>query len=68
MQRTRGLALIDIVRCVHGEVVRMDLPQSVLADLLEALAGLEHRLTGAVNEKVQLGGLVSAFWLAREKL
>mmetsp|Transcript_28735 Transcript_28735/g.71204 ORF Transcript_28735/g.71204 Transcript_28735/m.71204 type:complete len:350 (+) Transcript_28735:227-1276(+) len=68
MQRTRGLALIDIVRAVHGEVVAMDLPQAVLADILEALADLEHRLTGAVNERVQLGSLVGTFWLAREAI
>jgi len=68
MQLTRGLALIDVVRGLHGEVVKMELPVEVFAHLLEALADLEFRLTTAVNERVQLGALVGVFWQAREKL
>jgi len=68
MQMQKGLALIDIVRAVHSEIILMDLPGEVFAFILEELATLEHRLTGAVNEKVQLGAMVSSFWMAREKL
>ena len=68
MQTKSGLALIDIVRAIHGEIILLDFPQEVLADILEALADLEFRLTGAVNERVQLGALVGVFWQAREKL
>lgn len=41
MQTHKGLALIDIVRCVHAEVILMDLPPTVFAYLLEELAELE---------------------------
>uniref|UniRef100_A0A7S1GSB5 AAA+ ATPase domain-containing protein n=1 Tax=Hemiselmis andersenii TaxID=464988 RepID=A0A7S1GSB5_HEMAN len=67
-QTSRGLALIDVVRALHSEIIKMDLPTKVFADLLEALALLEFRLTGSVNERVQLGALVGVFWQARETL
>jgi len=67
-QKDAGLALIDIVRCVHAQVLALSLPTVPFARLMEAMADLEYRLTFAIMEKVQLGSLVGMFWQLRSEI
>ena len=54
----KGLALIDIVRAIHADLIQFQLPPATFARLLEAMADLEYRLNHAVVEKIQLGSFV----------
>ena len=62
----KGFALTDIVSAVHEDVRRRKLPPTVTAFLLTELADAEHRLAGAVDDRVQLAGLVAVFAKARK--
>ncbi|CAI5994767.1 unnamed protein product, partial [Closterium sp. NIES-64] len=68
VKEVKGLALIDIVRYLHGFILTVDMPAAVRIDLFDAMADIEYRLTFATSEKVQLGALVGAFTHARTKL
>jgi len=62
----RGFALTDIVTELHDAVRRMKLPADVASLLLVELADAEHRLAGAVNDRIQLAGIVAVFQKARQ--
>ncbi|CAD7702145.1 unnamed protein product [Ostreobium quekettii] len=68
MQLEQGLALADITRELHPLIFRMHMPTSIRIDLVSKLADIEHRLTLATSEELQLGALVGAFTEAREKI
>ncbi|CAI5471226.1 unnamed protein product [Closterium sp. Yama58-4] len=68
VKEVKGLALIDIVRYLHGFILTVDMPAAVRIDLFDAMADIEYRLTFATSEKAQLGALVGAFTHARSKL
>jgi len=51
-QNEAGLALIDIVRAVHAQIITLGLPAVPFARLVEAMADLEYSLTTATCEKV----------------
>jgi replication factor C subunit 3/5 len=68
MQLDKGLALVDIVTGVHRLVLRMKLPSMMLCQVLKELADLEHRLSVATQEKVQLAALVGVFQIVRNEL
>ncbi|CAI7835711.1 unnamed protein product, partial [Closterium sp. NIES-53] len=68
VKEVKGLALIDIVRYLHGFILTVDMPAAVRIDLFDAMADIEYRLTFATSEKLQLGALVGAFTHARTKL
>ncbi|EKX36580.1 replication factor C subunit 4 [Guillardia theta CCMP2712] len=68
IQREKGLALIDIVRAVHEQIIKHDLPSVPFCRLLESLSDLEYRLTAATNEKIQLGSFVGMFGQLKEEL
>jgi len=68
MQRTRGLALVDVLRELHLFILRMSLESPVKALLLVSLAEIEQRLcngSGTSNERLNLGALVAAFQYVR---
>ncbi len=44
------------------------LPAAVRIELVQQLADIEYRLAFATSERLQLGGLVAAFTLAREAI
>ena len=67
MQMDKGLALIDIVRAIHADLIQFQLPPATFARLLEAMADLEYRLNYAVVEKIQLGSFVAMWHTAREQ-
>jgi len=64
-QLEHGLALTDIVYELHERVRALCLPAAVTIYLLSELADVEHRLSAATDEAIQLAGLVSIFQLAR---
>eukprot|EP01083_Nonionella_stella_P010329 29434_1 len=60
-----GLALTDIITGIYQLVIRMKLDSVILCQILSELADLEHRLTVATNEKLQLASLVALFQKVR---
>lgn len=66
--RSEGLALVDILQDLGSLVLTLHLPQGVCGDLLASLADLEHALSGAVSERLQLGALVGTFIEARQAI
>ena len=57
--------IADIVREVHARVWTLSLPGDVRADLVIALADIEHALAAGASDKMQLGALCGAFVKAR---
>jgi len=67
MQTDKGLALIDIVRAVHAELIKFTMPPKTFARLLEAMSDLEYRLNFAIVERIQLGSFVAMWYTARQE-
>lgn len=64
----RGLALADIAKLLCEYVFRLHLPQTARAELVSALADVEHRLAYVTHERLQLLALVGAFSKAKEAI
>ncbi|CAG9464721.1 unnamed protein product [Pedinophyceae sp. YPF-701] len=64
-QLDKGLALPDLLRELHPFVMRINMGAEAQADLVEAMADIEHRLAFGTSEQLQLGALVDAFVRAR---
>ena len=66
----RGLSLIDLLRGLVENYVRdkIELPQDVRGFLLESLAEIEWRLSGATSDSLQRGDLIGTFMMVRELL
>mmetsp|Transcript_29996 Transcript_29996/g.47874 ORF Transcript_29996/g.47874 Transcript_29996/m.47874 type:complete len:330 (+) Transcript_29996:368-1357(+) len=63
-----GLALNDIINGIYKLIIRMKLDSIVLCQVLSELADLEHRLTVATNDKIQLASLVAIFQNVRHQV
>ena len=61
IQKEKGLALTDIITCLHVLLVKFHFNNSILCNVYSELADLEHRLTVATNESIQLASLVAIF-------
>jgi len=70
LMSTQGLALVDVLaRLVDRYVLRgVKLPPPVRSFLLQKLADIEHALSGATTDKIQLGAIVAAFVIARKMM
>jgi replication factor C subunit 3/5 len=68
MQIEKGLALTDIVTELHDRVRDMQLPSAISKYLFNELAEAEFRLSTAVDDSIQLYGLISIFILARKMI
>lgn len=68
LKTSEGLSLQDILTEVHVYVHRLVLPGPVKIGLLTKMAELEARLMGGSSEKIQLGGFLAAFQMAREAI
>lgn len=68
LQVDKSLALLDICLELHDRVVDLHLPNDLVKFLLAQLADLEFRLATAVDDKIQLHGLIAVFVLARHKI
>ncbi len=54
-----GVAGTDIVKQVHLELFRLDIPESWKAKLADAVGEVDFRLTEGANEEVQLSALLA---------
>ncbi len=63
-----GYAVCDIVTELAAQVALLELPDAVVAHLLDRLSSVEHRLSHGTSEKLQLGALVGAFVVARHMI
>jgi len=68
MQKLKGLSLVDIIGRVHENIVRVNMPPSILAYVLDELSNIEYRLAFGTSDRLQLGALVAVFQIAKEKL
>jgi replication factor C subunit 3/5 len=64
----RGLALLDVVREIHRQVVLLELPGVVLANIIDNLAQIERRLADGCSERIQAVAIAAAFQLLRQEL
>lgn len=63
-----GYALTDIVTSISVLVLKLDLPDSVAAYIMDCLSNIEHRLSLGVSEKIQIGAFVGVFTVARSMM
>mmetsp|Transcript_56284 Transcript_56284/g.168521 ORF Transcript_56284/g.168521 Transcript_56284/m.168521 type:complete len:87 (-) Transcript_56284:8-268(-) len=66
MCSTKGYALADVLQDLTTLVTSMDLPDGVLADLLDGMSNVEHRLAFGTDEKLQTASLVGVYIKARQ--
>ena len=67
MMVSKGLALVDILKDIVEKYVQqgIELPPEVRIYLLEKLAQIEYHLAGATSDRIQLGAMIGAFYVAR---
>lgn len=61
----KGYALTDVLHNLTNMIIAMDFPPAVLAELLDGMSNVEHRLASGTDEKLQAGSLVGVFTKAR---
>ncbi|XP_022232042.1 replication factor C subunit 5 isoform X2 [Drosophila obscura] len=62
----RGLALEDIITELHLIVMRLELPISIMNELIVKLAHIEERLAKGCTDIANTAALVSAFFICRD--
>jgi len=55
----RGLSGVDIIRQIHNEIFRLDLPDTVKIYLANLVAEYDFRLVEGANEDIQLSALLA---------
>jgi hypothetical protein len=69
VQRTMGLAVVDIVRGLYARLASLDgIPDAMRISVNQTLADLEYRLAGGATEGHQLAALVGVFYISRRHL
>lgn len=68
LQNENGIALVDIVRELGKLVFRLGAGSKARAELVEALADCEYRLSYASSERLQVQSLVGAFVTTRDAI
>ncbi|KAH9423743.1 replication factor C subunit RfC3 [Dermatophagoides pteronyssinus] len=69
LQSENGYSLIDIVRGLHEQVLKIEFPDEIKLDLMDKMADIEVNLcAGGGIEKVQLASLIAAFQCVRDDL
>lgn len=63
-----GLSLLDVIRELHSQVVLMEFPPLVLANLIERLAQIERCLAEGSPERVQSAAIAAAFQMLRMEI
>jgi replication factor C subunit 3/5 len=63
---TNGYALADVLKDLTILVSSLDLPNEVLARLLDGMSNVEYRLASGTDEKIQTASLVGVFVQTRE--
>lgn len=60
-----GYALCDIIADINTQVCKLDLPDTVMASLIDNLSNIEYRLSHGLNERLQVGAFVGSFTTIR---
>jgi replication factor C subunit 3/5 len=68
LRALKGLAVSDLLTEVHTFALALDLDGDLRIELLKQLAEAEFRLSTGGSEKINLGAIVAAFVLTREKM
>jgi replication factor C subunit 3/5 len=63
---SHGYALVDVLQDLTVLVVALDLPNDVMARLLDGMSNVEYRLAIGTDEKIQTASLVGVFVQTRE--
>lgn len=63
---TNGYALADVLQDLTVMISALDLPNEVMARLLDGMSNVEHRLACGTDEKMQTASLVGVFVQTRE--
>lgn len=59
LTRKYGLAGIDIIRQIHGEVFRLNIPDNWKVNLMDIIGEIDYRLVRGATEEVQLSTLLA---------
>jgi len=68
LKMEKGLTLSDIIENLTPIVVEMNIPELVKCYILKNMADIENNLIEIISDDVQLGGLVSIFIIAKQKM
>lgn len=63
----QGLSGVDIIKQVHSEIYRMELPEKEKVELLDTAGEIDYRLVQGADEEVQLSALLARLALATSK-
>lgn len=58
---TKGYALADVLQNLTGQLLALELDDTTLAQLLDGMSAVEHRLAFGTDETLQLASLVGVF-------
>lgn len=64
----KGYALADVLRDLTIMVTALDLPDGALAEILDGMSNVEHRLAFGTDEKLQTASLVGVYVKARQMM
>ena len=64
----KGYALADVLQDLTIMVVAMELPDGALAEILDGMSAVEHRLAFGTDEKLQTASLVGVYVKARQMM
>uniref|UniRef100_A0A1B0AK70 Activator 1 subunit 5 n=1 Tax=Glossina pallidipes TaxID=7398 RepID=A0A1B0AK70_GLOPL len=68
IKSVKGLALEDILTELHLLVMRLEMPMSVMNNLIIKMAAIEERLAKGCTEAPQLTALIGAFFIHRDQV
>jgi len=66
LQRSRGIALQDVITQLHLLVHKFDLTNNIKINILEKMSNIEYQLSFGGLEKIQLQALIGSFQEARD--
>lgn len=66
LKRERGLALVDILEKLSGELMSLNLKETTKVELLSKLADIEYRLANGGSEKIQTSATIGVIKEAME--
>ena len=64
----KGYALADVLQDLTIMVTALDLPDGALAEILDGMSNVEHRLAFGTDEKLQTASLVGVYVKARQMM
>lgn len=68
LQNFKGLATQDILKEIHHYTLKLDLPTDLKIFLFNKFSEIEYRLSCGSSDKINLGSIIGAFQLIRDKI